>query len=95
MNSLVGNKEQQDFLKKLSLKEDIPHAFIFCGEDQIGKRGIALSFAKSLICGCGDCPICTMIDKGMCSDICSITPQDKIIEIDKIRDLQKFLSLKS
>ncbi len=99
---IIGHKTQWDFLKRLSQNNKIPHAFLFIGEDALGKRKVAIEFIKFLNCSsrdikdkpCQKCPACNLIDKGRHPDLIIVKPQKKQIQIFQIRDLQKSLSLK-
>ncbi|MDD4358290.1 MAG: hypothetical protein PHY30_00565 [Candidatus Pacebacteria bacterium] len=98
MNEIIGHKKQKDFLKKIVLSGKIPHAFLFSGEENIGKTSLAIAFSKFLLCdnnGCNNCKICASIDKNIFPDLCIISKENNNIEIDKIRSLKDFLSLKS
>ncbi len=100
--AIIGHKTQWDFLKKLSQNDKIPHAFLFIGEDGLGKRKVAVEFVKLLSCSskdvkdkpCQKCLACDLIDKGRHPDLIIVKPQKKQIQIFQIRDLQKSLSLK-
>ena len=98
MNKIIGHKKQKDFLIKIALSDQIPHAFIFSGVDKIGKTSIALAFSKLILCsnnGCNDCRTCADIDKNVFPDLCFISSQNNNIEIEKIRSIREFLNLKS
>jgi DNA polymerase-3 subunit delta' len=66
----------------------------------IGKRRLALAFAKALNCGsrgsdaCGTCPVCRRIDKGLHPDVMVIVPEGETIRIDQIRDVQRAMGFK-
>jgi DNA polymerase-3 subunit delta' len=92
---IIGNQKQRDFLSSISQKENIPHAFLFSGEDQIGKKKIALEFAENIFCGCGDCRICNDFKKGLLIDFLLIEEEEGKIKIEKTRKIQEFLKLKT
>jgi len=64
----VGHERQKRFLQKAFLSGRIPSAFAFIGKEGIGKKLLALEFAKGLLCGkepfgCGECKTCKQVDK--------------------------------
>lgn len=46
---LIGHKNQWRFLKGMVEIGRIPHAFLFSGQEQLGKKTLAVEFAKLLI----------------------------------------------
>ncbi len=98
MNKIIGHKKQKDFLAKIVLNKNIPHAFLFCGGDMIGKKTFAITLSKLILCNnnaCDNCKICMDIDRNISPDVCFVKEENNNIEIDKIRALKEFLKLKS
>ncbi len=100
---LIGHKRQWDFLKEAAKKSPLPQAFIFAGEENLGKKKAAFEFVKLLFCEghdamknpCQKCLPCLLIEKANHPDFIFIEPQGKEIHIDQIReDLQKKVFLK-
>jgi len=80
------------------------HAYLFAGPSGIGKRAVALTFAKALNCAratndsCDECPSCRKIDRAGAADLVFIEPEAKgsgEIKIDMVRDLRHLLNLKA
>jgi DNA polymerase III delta' subunit len=66
---IVGHQKQWEYLKYSFENEQMAHAYLFCGENQIGKKTLAIEFVKLLNCieknkPCGVCKNCTDIEKG-------------------------------
>ncbi len=66
---IVGHKKQWDYLKRSFKEQQLAHAYLFCGENQIGKKTLAIEFVKLLNCQdinkpCGKCKNCIDISKG-------------------------------
>jgi DNA polymerase-3 subunit delta' len=64
----VGHEKQKKFLQKAFSSGRIPSAFAFIGKEGIGKKLLALEFAKGLLCGkkpfgCGECKTCQQVDR--------------------------------
>ena len=81
----------------------VRHAYLFTGPIGIGKRTLAIRFAQALNCSnppsqaayCGECRACTLIERGAFPDthIISAEEQERTIKVDKIRELQRVVSL--
>jgi len=82
---IIGHQKQWQFLKKSVSLEKISHAYLFSGQEKLGKKTVALEFAK-LING-------TKQKKGD-PDLILIKPEIKTIQIAQIRALIWKLSLK-
>ncbi|MGI6341039.1 MAG: ATP-binding protein [Minisyncoccales bacterium] len=98
MNNVIGHEKQKEFLTKVVLNKKIPHAFLFAGEDMVGKKTLAFAFAKLILCdnnACQTCKTCTDIDKRISPDLYFVSDENNNIEIDKIRAVREFLRLKS
>lgn len=107
---IVGHKKQFAYLKKIYLSNNLPHALLFSGPDRIGKRKVALEFAKFVNCAendprkrpCGICRNCTLIENNQFPDVIWIFPEKvsskgilrKEIKISHIRELKRKISLK-
>ena len=93
----------------LDSKLSLSHAYLFSGEEKIGKKRMALEIAKFLNCSslqnnptykqypCLKCKHCLDIEKGQFLDlfILEADKEKNNIEIEKIRDLKKNLSFKA
>ena len=99
---IIGHKTQWRFLKRAVQLGKLPHALLFYGPSKVGKKTLALEFAKFLNCQakdfsqrpCQNCPICQAIERRCFPDLILISPQEKEISIDEIRDLSWKMSLK-
>ncbi len=95
MNNIIGHKKQKQILRNF---KEVPHALVFEGEDMIGKKTMAIAFAKLILCdynACNTCKTCIDISKNISPDLLFILPENNNIEINKIRELKTFLSFKS
>ncbi len=82
---IIGHQKQWQFLKKSVRLEKFSHAYLFCGQEKLGKKTVAIEFAK-LINGAE-----LQAQKG---DLILIEPEGKEIKIAQIRELIRKLSLK-
>lgn len=107
---VIGHQRQLIFLKKCIERGKIPHAFLFYGEENIGKKMVAIEFAKILNCQekeiekrpCLKCDFCKAIEEEKFPDLIIVEPQKvegsltrKEIKISQIRELIWKLSLKN
>lgn len=67
-DSIAGNTNAKNALKKLIAARRVPHALLFTGPDGIGKRQFAFELARALLCqtpidgeGCGTCHTCKRV----------------------------------
>ncbi|HOE16273.1 MAG TPA: DNA polymerase III subunit delta' [Syntrophorhabdaceae bacterium] len=88
---VIGHEKQKGLLLSFLKHERMPHAFLFSGQDGIGKKKTAVEFAKHILCehgtGCGACRACARIDRGTHPDLMILSKQEgeASIGIDLIR----------
>jgi len=99
---IFGHKEEIKLLQDNLRDERVSHAYLFLGPEQIGKKLVALNFAKALNCleigerPCDKCPPCKKIDANNFPDLFVVEPKTagNSIGIEKIRQIKKDASLK-
>lgn len=77
---IIGNEKIQETIKKAVFKQQISHAYLFSGPENLGKKTLALEFAKLLNCSKNDI---------------HILEKNSAIKIDEVRDLQHKLQFSS
>ncbi len=82
---IIGHQRQWQFLKQSAESGKVSHAYLFCGQEKLGKKRIALEFVKLINGG--------NFDPGH-PDLILIEPKEKEIQIAQIRELIQKLSLK-
>jgi len=99
---LIGHHQQWQFLKKSAESGELAHAYLFCGQEKLGKKTLALELAKLLKCEknqkngpCQQCFSCRQVEKKIHPDLIFIEPdpEKKEIVIGQIRNLCWKLSL--
>ena len=92
--AVFGHERQIDILQNAVARGRVAHAYLFHGMDGIGKRTVALHFAKTLLCRQGDasgscdtCPACLKIDRGNHPDVVSIAPEGAFIKVQAVKDM--------
>jgi len=90
--SIHGHETAVGLLQKAASPEVGPrHAYLFLGPRHVGKRTLAQTFARALLCAnngtasavpCGACRPCKLMDSGNYPDIQQIQPLDKDGKVD-------------
>lgn len=98
-NSLIGHALPQKILSQAILSQKAGHAYLFSGEEGIGKRTVALAIAKSLLCmkssppSCGHCSSCVKSDQKSHPDLFEIAPEGAFIKIGQVKQIQEEMGL--
>lgn len=88
---VIGREQITGHLKNAICLNKVSHAYIFCGEDGIGKNFVADIFAAALQCEqfsgepCGVCKSCMQAAGGNHPDIIRIMHEKAAIGVDDIR----------
>ncbi|SEA47454.1 DNA polymerase III, delta prime subunit [Desulfuromusa kysingii] len=97
-DEITGHKREKDILLRAISRRHIAHAYLFDGPEGIGKRLVATSFIRTLLCtqgtGCGHCPSCLKIDHNNHPDIHYLLAEGAALKVDQVRELQQVLSLR-
>lgn len=88
--NIIGHEQNIEHLENAIENGQVSHAYIFNGEDDIGKMTTAKAFVKALLCesknSCGTCQSCIQIDSGNHPDVIYVTHEKAGITVDDIRD---------
>src|SRR3712207_1763629 len=99
---IVGHEHTIDILRRTLAAQQVRHAYLFAGPQQIGKSLLALRFAQTLLCTggedprvapqdpCNRCLSCRKVQHGNHPDVHIIArpPDKQAILIEQIRTLQ-------
>lgn len=101
--SIAGHEWAAALLKTNIASGDIRHAYLITGPAGVGKRTLALQFAKALNClnppepgeFCGQCRVCRQISAMQHSDLSVVQAEKEggVLKIDAVREAQHLLSL--
>lgn len=86
-----GNQRLLQHLRMAVKNQKTSHAYLFIGGAGAGKRMIAKTFAKYLLCTsqqeepCGVCDSCRVFDSGNHPDVIHVISQKKTLGVDEIR----------
>lgn len=94
---IVGQEKPIQILKNIIKYNRIGHAYLFTGEEGIGKKMAAIAFAKAINCTylsegqnpCNKCASCLKIERGIHPDFNIISSLDSVITIGQIREIKK------
>ncbi len=97
---LYGHGKAVSILRNALEKDRLAHAYLFQGMDGIGKRTLALTFAKALNCrrgnldACDTCLSCLKTDHRNHPDVETIEAEGQFIRIDAVKALQERMKFK-
>ena len=103
---ILGQSQPKKILTNALQNSSIAHAYLFYGQESIGKKKLAIALAKALNCkgpdpldACDECESCLKIERGVHPDFFFIEPikstptsREAVIKIETIRELQKKLA---
>src|SRR5687768_16904889 len=96
------HQRQWKYLETQFHAEQLAHAYLFSGPEEVAKSHFAKAFIQLINCTgakkpCGECGSCQAIAKEAYPDFITVKaePGKEEIEIKQIRDLQSFLSYKA
>lgn len=98
---VLGHQRPIALLQRAIKNEKVVNSYLFLGSEGIGKKFMALQFAKALNClgeeaekgnACDRCSSCKKIDHALHPDVLLIEPQGQNIKIDQVRQLQRGLA---
>jgi DNA polymerase-3 subunit delta' len=91
LEEILGQKEVVEYLTKDLESKKFNHAYMFFGKRGIGKKTLALSFIKSILCQqadpdfCGTCSSCKKFDMESYMEFIPFYDLGETIKIDEIR----------
>ena len=99
---IYGHEKKIETIRKALAQKRIGHAYIFSGISAVGKKNLALEFAKALNCekgdtlhdSCGECSSCRKIQRRSHPDVFSVEADGQFIRIDAIREIQEQMKCK-
>ncbi len=95
---MISNQQRiYDVLKQNKQKDHLSHAYLFYGEEGVGKKEMAYALACLFYCehdGCLECPTCKTILEGQHLNVSyiGILESKKLISKEQITDLQEEFS---
>ncbi len=95
-SDIVGHKIPLRLLSSALASGRLAHAYLFHGEEGIGKRSVAEIFARGAMCSgeavpCNLCPSCTKFLRGVHPDLHRLSPSGAFIKIEHVREVESLL----
>lgn len=97
--NILGNEKNKEILKKAVELSQISHSYLFWGIEGIGKKLIAMEFAKKILCinekkeNC-NCKSCIEFESNNNPDFSIINADEGKIKIEQIREMQRKIAEK-
>jgi len=104
--NIIGHERPTRILKTALRRNSLAHAYLFYGEEGIGKRLVAKALAQAVNCAakpleehladdaCGECSACLHTESETHPDFVSLEPEGTMIKIGQVRALQEQIQLK-
>jgi DNA polymerase-3 subunit delta' len=102
LDSLIGQEELAGLLRRMIERDRLPHALLFHGPPQVGKRSMAYALVRRLECHEGGedfdcaCRVCRKLRRGSWYDLTELAPETKgqrMIRVETIREKEDFLAM--
>ena len=99
-DAIIGHDRPKQILQAALKKERLAHAYLFFGDNGIGKLLTAKMLAQAVNCeepvksgadACGQCWACKQIENAVHPDVFYIAPDGTQIKIAQIREMQDYL----
>ena len=101
---LLGHDWAVNLLRQHIVHDAVRHAYLFAGPPGVGRRTLALRFARALSCtnppapgeSCGTCRACQQIEAMQYPDLSVVQAEGEgaVLKIDQVRQVNHSLSLK-
>jgi DNA polymerase III subunit delta' len=101
---LLGHEWAVNLLKQHIAHDAVRHAYLFAGPPGVGRRTLAIRFARALTCtnppapgeSCGTCRACQQIEAMQYPDLSVVQAETEgaVLKIDQVREVNHSLSLK-
>ncbi len=97
---VIGHLRQISLLKRAIKNERMAHSYLFLGNEGIGRKFVAIQFAKAINClnrkddqdSCDQCISCKKIDQNIHPDVLVLEPSGQTLKVEQVREMQKDLS---
>lgn len=99
-----GHEWAVEMLRQHILHDSVRHAYLFTGPPGLGRRTLALRFARALNCpqppapgeACGECKTCQQIERMQYPDLAVVQAEKEggILKVEQVRAVRQSLALK-
>lgn len=92
-NKIMGHEDVKEYFRKTIKSKNISHSYLLEGSEGIGKKLLAKTFAKTLLCEennntdpCNKCTSCIMMETANNPDYFEVSSKKASIGVDDIRE---------
>jgi DNA polymerase-3 subunit delta' len=98
---VLGHSRPIELLQRAIKNDKVGHSYLFLGDEGIGKKLVALQFAKAINCleggsekgdACDRCISCKKIDQHLHPDVLLLEPEGQILKVDQVREMHRDLA---
>jgi DNA polymerase-3 subunit delta' len=98
---VLGHEKPIEQLQRAIRNDRVAHSYLFWGNEGIGKKWVALQFAKALNCladgahreeACDLCISCRKVDHHLHPDVLLIEPENQTIKKEQVLQMQRELA---
>lgn len=99
-----GHEWAVEMLRQHILHDSVRHAYLFTGPPGLGRRTLALRFARALNCpqppapgeACGECKTCQQIERMQYPDLAVVQAEKEggVLKVEQVRAVRQSLALK-
>ena len=97
MWEVIGHRWAIALIESTVKAGNVAGAYLITGPEGVGKRTLALEFARALMCGnvppCGECRECRAVRERTHPDVMVFEPQGGRIKIEQMRELRRTAAL--
>ena len=100
---ILGHSMAIHRLQNAIKTDKVVQSYLFVGNEGIGKKWAAVQFSKALNClnnpvesgdACDQCLSCRKIDEGLHPDLLLLEPENQVLKVDQVRQMQRVLAYK-
>ncbi len=101
--TVLGHSKPIGLLQRAIKNDRMAHSYLFLGNEGIGKKLVALQFAKTLNClndgkeradSCDQCISCKKIDAFLHPDVLLLEPENQTLKVEQVRQMQRDLAFR-
>ena len=97
---VLGHTKPIERLQRAIRRDKVVHSYLFWGNEGIGKKWVALQFAKALNCeeepergdACDRCASCRKIEHLRHPDVLLLEPEGQTLKVEQVRLMQRELA---
>lgn len=101
--NVLGHSKPIGLLQRAIRNDRMAHSYLFLGNEGIGKKLVALQFAKALNClhegresgdACDQCLSCKKIENLIHPDVLVLEPENQTLKVEQVRQMQRDLAFR-